>query len=740
MWWTRTQKILSIRVRSILQIIVLSFCSATTFAEPVITIKNTVNDSNFQTLEKELLNYIQARDCEQIMRLGEKIYRLQSDHLTSLQAIAECVLSRKGGVGSSSHNNLAEKTAQEAKVIFEKSKILSIVPKLLEMAQIKDLIPILKEVEVKKDKSLSDYLMINEIYERLGEPEKQISNLEEAIRTEKGNPQLLILLASKQISAGHRDQAENILKQTLETLFQEQARFYLIAYVMALAYPFALSVALVFLIWFLGALLAYRKIIAFKDWSEARYVLPILTFLLPALLGFTFWQTGKALPIGVLILILLIQIFMLLNPILKIVYSPVIQFIKKIFYFVFAGTPLARALNSLSTPTRVLISMTTLIVLGAVAPSVEDLDLKYFLILMGSLVLYATIGSLMVTFMRSRSSLYISLRWLGIVATFPFLISYFVANWSQLGTPLLLGQAPTEAALNGLASYLVFWGVSLFLALHISKILSEALVQPIAEMIEKVSAIEKGQFEAKASVMSRDEVGLLAQAINRMGSGLEKREKIEKTFRKYVDSKVAERILEGVESELRIEGQSVPAVVMFADIRGFTSMSEKTTPQEIVLILNQFFERMVKIVQAHHGVIDKFIGDNMMVVWGVPKPIPEAEKLAAQAALAMMKEILDFNREKKALGLPELGVGIGINTGAVVAGSIGSQDRMEYTVIGDTVNTAQRCESNAQRQQIVVTEEFYLKLKDQYRFEALEPLKVKGKEGLQHWWSLQGVL
>src|SRR5690606_35368665 len=99
-----------------------------------------------------------------------------------------------------------------------------------------------------------------------------------------------------------------------------------------------------------------------------------------------------------------------------------------------------------------------------------------------------------------------------------------------------------------------FWGVSVFLALHLGKIIAHAFIQPISEIINKVALIEKGLFDAKVQVFSKDEIGHLGHAINRMGSGLEKREKIEKTFRKYVDSKIAERILDGVETELRIEG------------------------------------------------------------------------------------------------------------------------------------------------------------------------------------------
>lgn len=667
--------------------------------------------------------------CLSTLPLARQIYQQDATELKALQTIAEC---------SQGEQNI-NRYASQTKEVFEQSRILSIVPKLLEMAQVKDLVPILREVEVKKDKSISDYLMINEIYERLGDPEKQIAALQEAIKIAPNDPRPLLMLASKQFDSGQRDQAEGLFKSYISQSTQQPGKIYLIAYVLSLAYPLATSLGLVGLIWLLSLTLAYRKTAAFSDWQEFRLGVPLFIFLVPPILAFRFWLTGKALPVGALLLILAVQIFFLFDPILSKIYKPVFKLIGKIIYFVGNGTLLAKKLSSLTTGSRVLISFTTLVLLGAITPTIDNPDLKYSLIVFSSLILYATIGSLMVSFLHSRKTLVVSLRWIGIAATFPFLISYIVSNWSSLGAPLMIGELPSAKAIDSLISYLVFWGVSFFLALHLGKIIAQAFIQPLAEIIEKVSLIEKGQFDAKVKIFSKDEIGELGHAINRMGSGLGKREKIEKTFRKYVDAQIAQRILDGVETELRIEGQNVDAVVLFADIRGFTTLSEKSEPQDIVKLLNQFFERMVKVIQKHDGVIDKFIGDNLMVVWGVPRPIQDAETKAVKAAIEMIEEVKKWNEELKSQGYAEIGVGIGINTGKVVAGSIGSTDRMEYTVIGDTVNTAQRAESIAKRQQIVVTDHIYEKLESKLIASAMEPVKVKGKEELQHWWSVTGL-
>ncbi|MGZ3804711.1 MAG: adenylate/guanylate cyclase domain-containing protein [Pseudobdellovibrionaceae bacterium] len=688
-----------------------------------------LSGAELESLKNQLKSESEKTSCISSLPLANAIYAEDPKDVPALQTIVKCTRSEQS----------INQYALQTKEMFERSKILSIVPKLLDVAQVKDLFPILREVEVKKEKTISDYLMINQIYERLGDPEKQIDTLKEAIRTSPEDPRLLYLLASKQFETQHREEAQGHFKTYLAQAANRPGQIYLMAYVFALAYPLTLSFSLVGLIWGLALILGYRKIEALNDWHDLKLRMPLIVLFVPPLLAFRFWQTGKALPVGALLLFLCIQIFFLFDPLLSKLYKPVLKFIGGIFYFLFNGTILAKKMAELSSGTRFLISFATLLFLGTIAPTIEIPDLKYGLIILCSMVLYTTIGSLMISFLRSRKSLVVSLRWIGIVATFPFLISYVVSNWSSLGPPLLYGEMPSPAAIDSLVSYLVFWGVSFFLALHLGKIIAQAFIQPITEIIEKVSLIEKGQFDAKVQVFSKDEIGHLGHAVNRMGSGLERREKIEKTFRKYVDRQVAERILDGVESELRIEGQSVDAVVLFADIRGFTSLSEKTSPEEVVKMLNQFFERIVKIVQQNGGVIDKFIGDNVMAVWSVPYPIEDAEKKAITAALSILTEIEKWNQELHRQGRAQIGVGIGINTGKMIAGSIGSADRMEYTVIGDTVNTAQRAESIAKKQQLVVTSEMHEKIKDFVISVPLEPTKVKGKEDLQYWWSVTGL-
>ena len=688
---------------------------------------------NLGELKARLAVEIEKKSCGSALALANAVYHEDPNDISALQTIVKCTRSQQH----------VTEYAQHAKEIFERSRILSIIPKLLEVAQVKELIPILREVETKKDKTVADYLMINEIYERLDEPEKQLAVLQEAVKVNPGDPRLFAILAKKQFMANQQDLLRNatlgLLQNYLSQIAEQPAQIYLLAYVLALAYPIPLALTLVACIWMLACVIWVKRATVANDWQDLNLRMPLLVLIVPSLLAFRFWQTGKALPVGALLLIICAQTFILLNPYFSKIYTPVFAFAGRVLFFVFNGTILAKKLAALSLGSRVLVAFGTLLVLGVFAPTIDIPDLKYGLIIFCSMVLYAIIGSLMISFLRSRESLIVSLRWIGIVATFPFLISYLISNWHSLGTPLMYGEWPSHSAIDSLASYLVFWGVSFFLALHLGKIIAQAFIKPITEIIEKVALIEKGNFGAKVEIFSKDEIGHLGHAINRMGYGLGKREKIEKTFRKYVDQKIAQRILDGVETELRIEGQEVNAVVLFADIRGFTSMSEKTAPGDVVRMLNQFFERMVKIVQKNGGVIDKFIGDNMMAVWGIPYAIEDAEKKAITASLEMREEMKAWNLELKKQGFGEVGIGIGLNVGPVIAGSIGSSDHMEYTVIGDTVNTAQRAESVAKKQQIVVTDAFFDRVKHLVDATALEPVQVKGKEGLQHWYSVTGV-
>ena len=197
-------------------------------------------------------------------------------------------------------------------------------------------------------------------------------------------------------------------------------------------------------------------------------------------------------------------------------------------------------------------------------------------------------------------------------------------------------------------------------------------------------------------------------------------------FQRLLSPDLAEMVVSG---SLNVEkgGKTRIATVMFVDIRGFTAMSEKMSAGKILQILNEYYELIVDIVFYHEGTVDKFIGDAMMVIWGAPVEHADDPKRAVRAALDIQRELVKFNGILARKGLKEFRVGIGISTGSLVAGYIGSTQTMSYSVIGDTVNTASRICSAAKPNQIIISKETYDAVRNDFRAKALEPIKAKGK-------------
>ena len=166
---------------------------------------------------------------------------------------------------------------------------------------------------------------------------------------------------------------------------------------------------------------------------------------------------------------------------------------------------------------------------------------------------------------------------------------------------------------------------------------------------------------------------------------------------------------------------------MFIDIRGFTAMSENTSSDAVLQMLNEYFEVIVEVVFRHEGTVDKFIGDEMMVIWGAPVSHDDDPVRAVRSALEIHSELAEFNKQRLAAGKQEINIGIGINTGSLVAGYIGSTRTMSYSVIGDTVNTASRLCSAAKAGQIVISENTFEKINNSFAVDEIEAIQAKGK-------------
>jgi len=177
----------------------------------------------------------------------------------------------------------------------------------------------------------------------------------------------------------------------------------------------------------------------------------------------------------------------------------------------------------------------------------------------------------------------------------------------------------------------------------------------------------------------------------------------------------------------RLPSEKRPVVLFFSDIRGFTPMSETMSPDAIATLLTEYFTEMVEVVFEHGGTLDKFMGDAIMALWGAPMAHEDDADRAMSCALDQLEALERLNTKWKEQGRPELGIGIGINFGEVFAGNIGSDRRLEYTVIGDAVNTASRLCSSAGPNEILISEPFFEQLKRPPNVETLDPIQVKGK-------------
>ncbi len=197
-------------------------------------------------------------------------------------------------------------------------------------------------------------------------------------------------------------------------------------------------------------------------------------------------------------------------------------------------------------------------------------------------------------------------------------------------------------------------------------------------------------------------------------------------FQRYFSPNIAQVIAQQQDAG-RLPSEKRPVVLFFSDIRGFTPMSETMSPDAIATLLTEYFTEMVEIVFEHSGTLDKFIGDAIMALWGAPIAHEDDADRAMACALDQLAALEKLNTKWKDQGRPELGVGIGINFGEVFAGNIGSDRRLEYTVIGDAVNTASRLCRTAGPNEILVSEAFYQQLKKPPKVEALDPIHVKGK-------------
>lgn len=261
----------------------------------------------------------------------------------------------------------------------------------------------------------------------------------------------------------------------------------------------------------------------------------------------------------------------------------------------------------------------------------------------------------------------------------------------------------------------------------ISNFQSYSIRKPILQMIQASKNIENGQFDIIIPVYSEDEIGVLSQRMNQMARGLKERETIKQIFGKIVDPKIRDYILN---HSHQMSGEIKQVTVLFCDLEGFSTLSENKNPLEIVKLLNEYFEIMTVAITQEQGLVNKYIGDAILAVFGAPLDLENHADAALRAALKMQIALIELNKKLAKENKSPLRNRIGIHTGEVLAGMVGSSSRMEYTVIGDAVNIASRLEKVAKdmHQPILISEQTSQQLQGENRNVVfLNEVSIRGR-------------
>ncbi|EQA61240.1 adenylate/guanylate cyclase domain-containing protein [Leptospira alexanderi] len=284
---------------------------------------------------------------------------------------------------------------------------------------------------------------------------------------------------------------------------------------------------------------------------------------------------------------------------------------------------------------------------------------------------------------------------------------------------------------------LLIMGIALCLALLIVFFFAKTITKPLLHLLQATTEIARGNFKIRIRSTTKDEVGLLTNYFVDMGKGLEEREKVKDALGRFVNKEIAEMVLK---HELTLGGERKMCAIFFSDIRSFTSISEKLQPEEVVEFLNEYMTEMVHCVNETHGIVDKFIGDAIMATWGAAKTSDKDAENAINGSLMMREALLKFNQGRGGEKKPIIQIGCGLNYGPVIAGQIGSEQRLEYTVIGDAVNLASRVEALNKPfgTDILITQNLLDHVPDIFNVEKMQSIKVKGKEEPQIIYAVLG--
>ena len=302
------------------------------------------------------------------------------------------------------------------------------------------------------------------------------------------------------------------------------------------------------------------------------------------------------------------------------------------------------------------------------------------------------------------------------------MITLVRGSWSIAQTIVDPNIALSAMQEMNISHAVIFAWVGIWLAF----LVSSNLTRPLADMTAVLQRIRDGHFDSRVRVTTNDELGYVGDAVNEMASGLKEREFIKETFGKYVSKEVRDEVLS---RKIPLDGEVREVTVLFADLRNFTPLVERTTPQRVVRIINRYFEEMEASIRAQGGLVLQFIGDEIEAVFGAPIPLSDHATQAMIAAMSMNDGLAAVNQVFADRGHSPLQHGIGIHSGKVVAANIGSPSRLSYALVGDTVNVASRLQ-NANKQHgtsIIVSADTHRRFSRGFPLRSLPTTTLKGK-------------
>ena len=318
-----------------------------------------------------------------------------------------------------------------------------------------------------------------------------------------------------------------------------------------------------------------------------------------------------------------------------------------------------------------------------------------------------------------------------------YLASYRKFSYGNYG---LIAQVDTDIVFSPARRIrnrnLIVMGIFLLIAIMFVYLFAKLISGPVISLVRAANQVKEGKYDLNMRPRSKDEIGLLTYAFNDMARGLGEREKMKDAFGKFVNKEIAEQVLRG---DLKLGGEKKKAAIFFSDLRGFTALSEGLEPEAVVKFLNAYFTDMVRCVHETHGVVDKYIGDAIMAHWGAIGGKGNHTENAINAGLLMRKALLAFNEVHKGR-FPTAKMGSGINTGPLISGQIGSEERLEYTVIGDAVNLASRIEALNKPfgTDLLISEDACREVEGIFKLTPMPAIKVKGKAEPQKIYAVLG--